>query len=352
MIARIVAVTVAALLLLVLVPVAIVASTPAGDDATGTPPNAIPTEYIPLYKAAADAYGVNWLLLASIHQHETDFSRADADHGANGCGAAGPMQFGIVGIAPYNAGAPDCGALTGTGAGNTWAHYATATHKIPRDDRPTDYPLRRDHLDACHDVPATTGCVYDDLDAIAAAAAYLHDLGARTELDDRAWTAARRYNGAAAYADLVLERARGWQQTSPTGGDAIALPVDAPEAVAGAIAAANEISDRPYLLQHYPTHIDNPTYDCSSATSHVLWGAHAFGTAPWSSGQLMHYGKPGPGRWITVYANPDHAFITIAGRRFDTSRYDTGPHKNQSGPRWRQGPRPTDGFTQRHPAGL
>lgn len=352
MIARIVAVTAATLLLLVLVPVAIVASDPQGADATGTPPDGIPPVYIPVYKAAAKTYEVNWLLLASIHAQETDFSRAGADHGANGCGAAGPMQFGIVGVAPYHATAPDCGALTGTGAGNTWAHYAAAIRRLAADDRPTGYPLQRDHLAACKGVPRSTGCVYDDLDAITAAAAYLHDLGARTQLDQRAWQAARRYNGAPAYADTVLDRARGWQDSSLVAGGEISLPADAPEAVAGAIAAANEISDRPYLLQHYPTHINNPTYDCSSATSHVLWGAGAFGTAPWTSGQLMHYGKPGPGKWITVYANPDHAFITIAGRRFDTSRYDTGPHRNQSGPRWRQGPRPTASFTHRHPAGL
>jgi hypothetical protein len=180
----------------------------------------------------------------------------------------------------------------------------------------------------------------------------------------------RRDNGTAAYADLVLQRARAWQAAwsndlgsldappiagarARLGADGLARPpADAPPQVVGAFRAANAISDRPYLEVHYATHIDNPTYDCSSATSHVLWGAHRFGTAPWVSGQLTRYGLPGPGRWITVYANDGHAFILVAGLRFDTGRYDTGPNASESGPRWRLGPRPTANFVTRHPGGL
>ena len=131
-----------------------------------------------------------------------------------------------------------------------------------------------------------------------------------------------------------------------------AAPAAAPPAVKGMIAAGNEISDRPYLLLHYPSHIGNPTYDCSSSTSHVLWGGGRFGTAPWVSGQLMYYGQPGPGRWVTIYANDGHVFIYVAGLRFDTSRYGWGPNASESGPRWRLGPRPLTGFVARHPAGL
>ena len=228
----------------------------------------------------------------------------------------------------------------------------------------------RDHLPACANVPRHDGCVYDDVDAIAAAAAYLHDLGAGPELDDRAWRAAQRYNGAAAYADAVLARARAWEAqladdltlTDPAtvpgararlGADGLArAPENAPRAVRRGIAAANAISDRPYLLRHYPTHIGSPTYDCSSSSSHVLWGAGAFGTAPWVSGAFMRYGKPGPGRWITVYANDGHMFLVVAGLRFDTSRYDHGPNARESGPRWRLGGRPTSNFAVRHPPGL
>jgi hypothetical protein len=214
--------------------------------------------------------------------------------------------------------------------------------------------------------------VYDDVDAIAAAAAHLHDLGAGPLLDDGAWQAARAYNGAAAYADEVIARARVWQAeldndlaaadpaTDAVPGahaklstDGLARPpADSPAAVADAILAANEISDRPYALRHWPTHINSPSYDCSSATSHVLWGAGRFGTAQWVSGQLADYGAPGPGRWITVYANAAHTFVMVAGLRFDTARYDTGPNARSAGPRWRLGARPTANFVVRHPEGL
>ena len=337
-----------------------------------TPPAAV------LYTAAAETWGVPWLLLAAIHAQETNYSRLRVhgingnavSSGWNGCGAAGPMQFGIVGVSPYNATAPTCGALTGTGAGNTWLRYRDAFRRLPKHARPKRYPQMRDRLESCANVPKNHGCIYDDVDAIAAAAAYLHDLGAGPELDDLAWRAAQRYNGAAAYADAVLARARAWEAqladdltlTDPItvpgararlGADGLArAPENAPRAVKRAIVAANAISDRPYRLVHYPTHIGNPTYDCSSSSSHVLWGAGVFGKAPWVSGAFLRYGKPGPGRWITVYANDGHMFLVVAGLRFDTARYDTGPNAGESGPRWRLGSRPTANFAVRHPPGL
>ena len=33
----------------------------------------------------------------------------------------------------------------------------------------------------------------------------------------------------------------------------------------------------------------------------------------------MGWGAPGPGRWITVYANPGHVYMEVGGLRFDTS---------------------------------
>ncbi len=361
-----------------LVIVALVGLDASSPTPSGPAPDGIPPVYVPVYRAAAEAFDVQWLLLAAIHKQETDFSRlrvrgASGDavsSGWNGCGAAGPMQFGIVGVQPYGGTAPSCGALSGTGAGPTWRAFRNAHRRLPDDARPHRYRLMRSRLPGCRNVARAHGCVYDDVDAIAAAAAYLHRLGAGPALDDSAWRAARRYNGAAAYADAVLARARAWEVqalddltlTDPVevpgararlGADGLArAPRNAPPEVRRAIAAANAISDRPYLLRHYPTHIGNSTYDCSSSSSHVLWGARAFGTAPWTSGQFMRYARPGPGRWITVYANAGHMFLVVAGLRFDTARYDRGPNAGESGPRWRLGPRPTTNFVVRHPPGL
>ena len=74
---------------------------------------------------------------------------------------------------------------------------------------------------------------------------------------------------------------------------------------------------------------------------------HAAGklSSPLDSGSLMSYGKPGPGKHITIYANPGHMFMTINGRRFDTGY-------GGNGNRWASGSRPTAGYTVRHPPGL
>ncbi len=364
-----------ALAFVVLLPLLVIAGRQSTELPAAGAVAGIPAVYVQVYRAADEAFGVHWLLLAAIHKQETDFSRlrvrgASGDavtSGWNGCGAAGPMQFGIVGVTPYNGTAPSCGALTGTGASGTWRAFRDAHRRLPAGARPARYPLMRTRLAGCRGVGEGTGCVYDDVDAIAAAAQYLHQLSARDELDRRAWEAARRYNGAAAYADAVLARARAWDADDVARADAPSVPgararlgrdglarapKSAPPAVRRAIAAANAISDKPYRLRHYPTHLGNPTYDCSSSTSHVLWGADAFGTRPWVSGQFMRFGRSGPGRWITVYANDGHVFVVVAGLRFDTGRYDRGPNGGESGPRWRLGPRPTGNFVVRHPPGL
>ena len=375
---RLLAVAVAAAAPLIVLLVILAALETKDAAPAGTAPPGIPPVYGPVYRAAAETFGVHWMLLAAVHAQETDFSRlrvrgisGDAvSSGWNGCGAAGPMQFGIVGVEPYAATAPSCGGLTGTGAGATWRAVRDAQRRLPAYARPDRYPQMRSRLAGCARVSAREGCVYDDVDAIAAAARYLHALGARGALDERAWQAARRYNGAAAYADAVLARARAWETdalddftlTEPAlvpgvrarlGADGLARAAEnAPPEIKRAIAAANAISDKPYLLRHYPTHIGNPTYDCSSSSSHVLWGAGAFGRTPAVSGSFMRWGDPGPGRWITIFANESHMFLVVAGLRFDTARYDRGPNAGESGPRWRLGSRPTANFVVRHPPGL
>jgi hypothetical protein len=73
----------------------------------------------------------------------------------------------------------------------------------------------------------------------------------------------------------------------------------------------------------------------------------------------VHWGLPGPGRWVTIYATTqpsDHVFILIAGLRLDTSRHgtDVGPNRNQDGPRWRILDHIPDWahWSVRHPPGL
>jgi hypothetical protein len=128
-------------------------------------------------------------------------------------------------------------------------------------------------------------------------------------------------------------------------------PADAPDAVVAAIAGGNRIDTLPYLYGGGHKSFDDTAYDCSGAVSYVL---HAAGLLDhtMTSGELASWGDPGPGRWMTIYANAGHTWIVVAGLRFDTSRYDSGPTVKESGPRWRLGPRPVKDFTVRHPTGF
>jgi hypothetical protein len=124
-----------------------------------------------------------------------------------------------------------------------------------------------------------------------------------------------------------------------------AAPAAAPPQVQQAIWAANTIQGRPYRYGGGHASFLDHGYDCSGTVSFALNAAGLLKRARDSSG-FMRYGASGPGRWITVYANPGHAYTVIAGLRLDTSAAGAGGGK---GPRWRATGRPTAGYTIRHP---
>jgi hypothetical protein len=123
-------------------------------------------------------------------------------------------------------------------------------------------------------------------------------------------------------------------------------PPDAPEAVKGAINAANTIVGRPYVWGGGHQSFYSAGYDCSGSVSFALFGGGLI-PRPLTSTELEHWGAPGPGRWITVYANAGHTFAEIAGLRWDTVGDEQG-----SGPRWHLASTSANGFVVRHPPGL
>lgn len=118
-----------------------------------------------------------------------------------------------------------------------------------------------------------------------------------------------------------------------------------PRALRRAIAAANRIATYPYRYGGGHASFTDTAYDCSGSISYVL---HAAGklSSPVNSSALMSYGKPGPGRYITIYSNPGHAYMMIRGRRYDTSA------RSESGSRWSRQGRSSSGYVVRHPPGL
>jgi hypothetical protein len=123
-------------------------------------------------------------------------------------------------------------------------------------------------------------------------------------------------------------------------------PPEAPEAVKGAINAANTIVGRPYIWGGGHGSWYSSGYDCSGSVSFALFGGGLI-PRPLTSGDLMRWGAPGPGKWITVYANPGHVYAEIAGLRWDTVGDENG-----TGPRWHLATASGGGFAVRHPPGL
>src|SRR5439155_18190082 len=110
------------------------------------------------------------------------------------------------------------------------------------------------------------------------------------------------------------------------------------------IAAGNEIATRPYVYGGGHGSFKSGGYDCSGSVSYALHGGGLL-SSPQDSTSLESYGSSGPGKHITIYANSEHAYMVVDGRRYDTSA------RSSSGSRWSSSMRSTSGYTVRHPAG-
>ena len=132
-------------------------------------------------------------------------------------------------------------------------------------------------------------------------------------------------------------------------------PANAPAAVQAAVASANQILNTSYCVGGGHGQWKSSCYDCSGSVSYVLHGAGLLSSSEDSTG-FESYGSPGPGRWITIYADASHAFIVIGGRAFDTADYGGPNIPAGTGPRWRSNPlgNLADGgdYVVRHPPGM
>jgi hypothetical protein len=128
-------------------------------------------------------------------------------------------------------------------------------------------------------------------------------------------------------------------------GRAIA-PAEAPRAVQRVIAAANKIRKKPYKYGGGHGRWKDRGYDCSGAVSYALHGGKLL-SSPLDSRGLARWGKKKRGKWITVYGASSHAYMVVAGLRFDTSMV------SGNGPGWSKSMRSTpESYKARHPRGL
>ncbi len=313
----------------------------AGEEADGVSALAareISPTYLRLYQQAAQRYGLDWSILAGIGKVECDHGR-DPDPSCtrpgsvNSAGAGGPMQF----------------------IASTWARYGI--------DGDGDGTIDR----------------WDAADAIYSAANYLHASGAPGRLrqallaynhagwyvsEVEQWASRYRVPTSPQASVLVGEAGEGAdaalqaQTTTPVrliageraelapGDSHVALiPAGIPAIVQAMLVAGNELQSLPYGPGGHPDPLGASEEDCSSTVSYVLYRA---GVRPIAeivkdnplAQDYVHWGAPGPGRWVTIYSTDSptpHTFAVIAGLRLDTSHNgtDVGPNADEDGPRWR-----------------
>jgi cell wall-associated NlpC family hydrolase len=122
-------------------------------------------------------------------------------------------------------------------------------------------------------------------------------------------------------------------------------PASAPSEVQEIIAAGNKIASKPYKYGGGHGRWRDSGYDCSGSVSYALHGADLL-DSPLDSTGFMSWGERGKGDWVTVYGNAGHAYMVVAGIRFDTSA------SKRFGSRWSEKMRSSRGYRVRHPEGL
>src|SRR5271167_951814 len=321
--------------LVLLLALVVALSSPSSPGTVGSA-DGIPAVYAPMYEAAASYYHVDPYVLAALHETESDYSRDPAAITPNSAGALGPMQF----------------------LPATWAHFANAYRPIAA-QRPSSYP----HECAPH------GCITDDYDAIAAAADYLHQLGADAGLDQRTLVALISYKGtppaSVPYARETFTLAQQLEAANMTStGTVVQAPSGPLEARLVTVADEISAAQIPYCYgggHTTPARPSHGTYchsasnqfvsgtaydglDCSGAVS-MLLQVSGVNTPTLDSTGFMSFSDAGPGQQFTIWANGAHVFVSIDGRDWGTSdAYPSG------GPGW--APHTTVGFTPRHLPGL
>lgn len=304
----------------------------------------IPPTYLNAYQQAAQRYHLDWAILAGIGKVECDHGRdpdpsCTKEGAVNSAGAGGPMQFLESTWATYGKDGD------GDGKADRWdpadailgaANYLKASG-APGDYRRAIFAYNHaewyvDEVEswaAKYRAPAGTTTA---VTAPTAPAQPREGTGAGGRVSGESPTPIRYVAGERAVLD-------------PTDGHLAWVPEGAPATVQAMIVAGNELQELPYGPDGHPDPRGALDEDCSSTVNYVLYRS---GVRPIEeivrdnplAQDYVHWGDPGPGRWVTIYATDvptPHVFIVIAGMRLDTSHNgtDVGPNKDEDGPRWR-----------------
>lgn len=289
--------------------------------------------------------------------HSTVSGERSAVIGPTGAASAGPRSATALGDGGHGRSARHGaqGVLSGVGAG-TAGGGAAANHAAGRPavavgpaggatvaevrdpEEARSFPLPHSVRHKSATAPRVAGEA-----AIAAGAA--SDAEIRKELSEEQHAKAQEQ--AAARRAFTPAATSGSEGGSSVGGDGtIPIPTNVPEAVQRVIAGGNAIADFPYIWGGGHGSFVDKGYDCSGSVSYAL-AAGGLLRSPLVSGDLANWGDPGPGRWITIYANAGHTFMYVDGAWFDTAGR-SGPYAS----RWITATPSLAGYAVRHPPGF
>jgi cell wall-associated NlpC family hydrolase len=252
---------------------------------------------------------------------------------ASGTGAGATGASGIKGGASATGASGIKSGASATGATTVGSDKSVAVAEVRDPEESKSFPLPA----STHHRAASTPSVAAEA-AVAPGAA--SDAEIRKELGEEEHAKAEEQ---AAQRHVLTPVAGGF---SVGGNGTIPIPSGVPEAVQRVVAGGNAIADFPYIWGGGHGSFVANGYDCSGSVSYAL-AAGGLLSAPLVSGDLAHWGEPGPGRWITIYANDGHTFMDVDGWWFDTAGR-SGPYAS----RWLVSQPSLEGYAVRHPPGL